>query len=53
MTPLFDRSILALLDFVSSTWRIVALYVGNFLFGLFVYMIAVLVTFLEAMWWCS
>ena len=34
MDPLFDRSVLAFLDFVSSTRRIAALYVVNFLLAL-------------------
>ena len=52
-TPLFDRWVLALLDFVSSTRRIALLYVGNVLFCLIVYMLAEHVSFLEAMWWCT
>ncbi len=53
MEPLFDRAVLALLDFVSSTRRIAALYVGNFIFCVLVFMVAVHRSFMDALWWCT
>lgn len=53
MTPTFDRWILSLLKFVSSTRRIAGLYIVNFLFCTLVYMLAEHVSGLDALWWCT
>lgn len=53
MTPLFDRSVLAFLNFVSSTRRIAGLYVANFLFCTIVFMIEQGASLLDALWWCT
>lgn len=50
MEPLFERLVLALLDFVSSTRRIAALYVANFFFCTIVFMIEQRVALIDALW---
>ena len=53
MTSMIDKTLLALLQFVSSTRRVAGLYIANFIFCTLVFMAAERQNLFDSLWWCT